>query len=118
SQLPDVDSVPAGTLAVPSSTEASGLYVRSNTSPKQWLNTLVGPWEDIPSYGGWDYAYRQYRHVVGGVEVIIRAQRDGSGGNYHRVAKLPFTLKRSFTGPTFLNGPTRHMTVQSNGEIQ
>src|SRR5699024_7016938 len=92
SQLPDVDSVPAGTLAVPSSTEASGIYVRSNTSPTQWLNILVGPWEDIPSYGGWDYAYRQYRHVVGGVEVIIRAQRASSGGNYHRVAQLPFTL--------------------------
>lgn len=119
SQLPDVDSVPAGTLAVPSSTEASGVYVRSNTSPKRWLNTMVGPWEDIPSYGGWDYSYRKYRHTVFGVEVIIRAQREEShGGNYHRAGLLPIKLIRSFTGPVFVNGGARHMTVQSDGEIQ
>src|SRR5699024_9399505 len=42
SQLPDVDSVPAGTLAVPSSREGAGMYVRSNTSPKRWINTSSG----------------------------------------------------------------------------
>src|SRR5699024_4728955 len=47
SQLPDVDSVPAGTLAVPSSNEASGIYVRSNTGPRRWMNTVAGPWENL-----------------------------------------------------------------------
>ena len=51
-QLPDVDSVPAGTLAVPSSTEATGIYVRSNTSPKRWINTMKGDWTALVMANG------------------------------------------------------------------
>lgn len=116
-QLPDVDSVPAGTLAVPSSADATGLYVRSNTSPKQWLNTLVGPWEDIPNFGGWDYSYRKYRHTVSGVEVLIRAKKSRDGNNT-RIGKLPFTLKQEFNGPVFIGERSaRVVSVKPDGEI-
>src|SRR5690625_3349161 len=40
-QLPVVVSYPAGTVAVPSSNGGQGVFVRSNTLPRQWLNTHV-----------------------------------------------------------------------------
>lgn len=118
SQLPNPDDLPAGTLAVPSSREGQGIYVRSNTSPKRWINLLKDEWEDIPSYGGWDYSYRKWRRTAFGLEVAIRAKRDQShGGNYNRVGQLPVQLTQQYTGPTFSNSGTRHLQVQSDGEI-
>src|SRR5699024_4518741 len=57
-QLPDPRSVPAGTLAVPSSNDGSGVYVRSNTAPARGANTIVGPWQDVfqNNRNGWTTA--------------------------------------------------------------
>ena len=83
SQLPDVDSVPAGTLAVPSSTEASGIYVRSNTGPRRWMNTVAGPWENLqPMPASKGMTHGAVRRTVLGLQMHGRFNLDPSNSVY------------------------------------
>lgn len=83
SQLPDVDSVPAGTLAVPSSTEATGIYVRSNTGPRRWMNPVAGPWESLqPMLASQGMTHGAARRTVLGLQMHARFNLDKSNSVY------------------------------------
>lgn len=80
SQLPDVDSYPAGTLAVPSSSPGQGIYVRSNTSPKRWINAMAGDWRAVSVIGGWAHqAGRNLYARVTGLGVQFKGAVNGVG---------------------------------------
>src|SRR5699024_5378270 len=72
-QLPSPRDLPAGTLAVPSSEDGSGIFVRSNTAPARWANTMVGPWGDMPlSQNAHQWTgTAKYRVVPGGLEIYV-----------------------------------------------
>jgi len=90
SQLPDVDSVPAGTLAVPSSTEGMGLYVRSNTSPKRWINITSGGWEDCRPASGWSHTSRRMQARITSIGIQLRGGISNlSGSRNSSMARLP-----------------------------
>jgi len=88
-QLPDVASYPAGTVAVPSSNGGQGVFVRSNTHPRQWLNTHVGSWQnmEISQILGLS-GTAIFRRVPGGIDIYLRLEADSDPtGNY--VASFP-----------------------------
>lgn len=89
-QLPDVDSYPAGTLAVPSSREATGVYVRSNTSPKRWINTMTSDWENLESMNGWrpSSPTPRARRTPLGVQLVGR-YNGVEANNSRSLARLP-----------------------------
>lgn len=121
-QLPDVDSYPAGTLAVPSSTEASGVYVRSNTSPKRWLNTTVGEWQEFTAHTGnsWSGGGR-IRRVVGGAHLIFNIRNESSSPSVTPTADmfvLPFSLSRPFYATVFSGAePSNFMIDGDRGSL-
>lgn len=89
-QLPDVNSYPAGTLAVPSGAEARGIFVRSNTHPRRWANTMVGPWEQCRPATGWAHSATplEARMTVMGIQ--LRGVLNGEAGQPGAsMARLP-----------------------------
>lgn len=111
-QLPNVDSYPAGTLAVPSSNEASGLYVRSNTSPQRWLNTMIGPWEACTTGSNWDGIIR-VRRVVGGLQTVGRLQAKTNQSSGSRMFQLPsqFRMGSTYRGTIYTTSGIRAVGV-------
>src|SRR5699024_2193898 len=100
SQLPDPRSVPAGTLAVPSSADGSGIFVRSNTAPARWANTMTGEWTNLPLTNNFEsrsgYTV-QYRITALGLELRGRVAASTGTSMSHRVATLPVSPSRDYS---------------------
>lgn len=87
-QLPDPNSVPAGTIAVPSSNDGSGIYVRSNTTPIRWANTMVGDWEECNIGSNWTGSV-YVRRVSGGLQIRGRVQARTEQSSGSRMFQVP-----------------------------
>ena len=129
SQLPDPDSLPAGTLAIPSSAGGQGVFVRSNTSPKRWLNTLAGEWQNMEiSQNLGLNGTAVFRRTPSGIDIYLQLEAtSGPTGNY--VASFPessgIQFKRSWymayagagdlTGVIFNNSSYTARRILANG---
>ena len=101
-QLPDVASYPAGTVAVPSSNGGQGVFVRSNTHPRQWLNTHVGSWQnmEISQILGLS-GTAIFRRTPSGIDIYLQLEADSEPtGNY--VASFPESSGIQFKRPWYM----------------
>ena len=112
-QLPDWQSVPAGTLAVPSSTDGSGIYVRSNTSPGRWANTMAGEWENIfyGNRGGWTPATGTFAPLARitplGIQLKGQFNRNNAQGNvFGKIRASEYLPGRRYRIPMGTSGST------------
>ena len=112
-QLPDWRSVPAGTLAVPSSTDGSGIYVRSNTSPGRWANTMAGEWENIfyGNRGGWTPATGTFAPLARitplGIQLKGQFNRNNAQGDvFGKIRASEYLPNRRYRIPMGTSGST------------
>ena len=101
-QLPDVASYPAGTVAVPSSNGGQGVFVRSNTHPRQWLNTHVGSWQNMEVGSGLGLSGTAiFRRTPSGIDIYLQLEAT-SGPNSVYVASFPESSGIQFRRPWYM----------------
>lgn len=128
-QLPDVESYPAGTLAVPSSTGGQGVFVRSNTNPREWLDTQVGHWQNLEISQNLGLSGTAiFRRRSGGIDIYLHLEAD-SGPTSSYIASFPessgIQFKRNWymayagagdlTGVIFNNSQYNPRRIVANG---
>ena len=119
-QLPSPRDLPAGTLAVPSSEDGSGIFVRSNTAPARWANTMVGEWTNLPLTNNFEsrsgYTV-QYRITALGLELRGRVAANKGTSMSHRVATLPVSPSRDYSYTVGSTGGNYNLNAMSDRRL-
>lgn len=65
---------------------------------------VVGEWQNLGVFGGWDASRAVWRYREGGIDVVFRGNHDGSTANMHRPFNIPgVTLHVTWRGGSFMS---------------
>src|SRR5699024_7777866 len=99
-------------------TEATGLYVRSNTSPRRWINTLKGGWLAPTLANGFtDRTSFRYRITPYGIQLKGRVGASNATSMSHRVTTLPQAPSYEYRTSVPSSASDYHLIVATNGNL-